>query len=143
MSQPTITHGPGNTTPFREFREFKANGAIVKGELVGFYGTTGYTVDQANITTIRAIGVAAESAADGEWFSVQIAGHCNYLTNDGTDVVAYDYLVSDASGHAVPLTTAQLDPADGTDGYEFHCIGQSLEAETGTTCENVMLYKHI
>jgi len=129
--------------PYREFMKFTANGTITKGELVGFYGTSGYIVDQANITTIRAIGVATETVATGEELWVQVGGHCEFLTNDGTDVVAYDYLVSDASGHAVPLTTAELDPADGTDGYEFHCIGQSLEAETGTTCENVMLYKHI
>ena len=64
-------------------------------------------------------------------------------TCDGTDVVALDYLCSDASAHAVPYTTAELSTAGGTEGFEFHCIGQSLEAETGTTCTNVMLYKHI
>jgi len=143
MAEQRIMHGPGNTNPLREYRQFKANGAITKGEFVAFYGTTGYTVDQANITTMRAIGVATETAADGEWFNVQIAGHCNYITNDGTDVVALDYLCSDASAHAVPYTTAELSTAGGTEGFEFHCIGQSLEAETGTTCTNVMLYKHI
>jgi hypothetical protein len=142
---PQIAGGPSNENPNAEFMYFKAGEAIAKGLLVGFELTPadGYTVAKANITTVRAIGVAAETAADGQWFKVQIAGYCTYLTNDGTDVVAGDYLVSDANAKAVPLTTAELDPADGTDGYEFHCIGQSLEAETGTTCEKVILYRHI
>ena len=142
---PVIASGAGNEVPNKEFMKFKAGEAITKGLLVGFELTPadGYTVVKSNITTVRAIGVAAETAADGAWFLVQIAGYCEYLTNDGTDVVAGDYLVSDANGQAVPLTTAELDPADGTDGYEFHCIGQSLEAETGTTCEKVILYRHI
>ena len=129
--------------PYREFMKFTANGTITKGELVGFYETSGYIVDQANITTIRAIGVATETVATGEELWVQVGGHCEYLTNDGTDIGAYEYLCSDASGHAVPYTSAELDPDSTGAGYEFHCIGQSLEAETGTTCENVMLYKHI
>ena len=142
MAQKRIGQGVGNVAPDREYREFLANGTVTKGEFVGFVGTTGYTVDQANITTCKAIGVARETGTD-VWIKVQISGHCDFVTNDGTDVVAYDYLCSDATGHAVPYTTAELSTAGGTEGYEFHCIGQSLEAETGTTCTNVMLYKKL
>jgi len=142
---PQIAGGPSNRAAQADFMYFEAAETIAKGLFVGFDLTAanGYTVALANITTVKAIGVAAESAVDGQMFKVQIAGLCTYVTNDGTDVVAGDYLVSDANAKAVPLTTAQLDPADGTDGYEFHCIGQSLEAETGTTCEKVILYRHI
>ena len=143
MSQIQITHGAGNLVPDREFKYYLTNGTVTKGEFVAFYGTTGYTVDQANITTMRAIGVATETKTTGLWIKIQVSGHCNFITNDGTDVVALDYLCSDASAHAVPYTTAELSTAGGTEGFEFHCIGQSLEAETGTTCTNVMLYKHI
>lgn len=139
MSQQQISHGPGNANPVTEYRKFKCNGAITKGEFVALYGTTGYTIDQANATTLIPIGVAAESGVDGGWIDVIVSGKCNYLTNDGTDVVAYDLLVSDASGHAVPYTAAEA----ATNSADSRVIGQSLEAETSTTCTNVYIYKKI
>jgi len=139
MSDQTIGQGPGNLVPDSEKKSFLANGAIVKGDVVGLSGVTGYTVDQANATTILPIGVAAESGTD-VWIEVVIGGFCDYVTNNGTDVVAGDYLAC-VAGEAVPLTMAEADPADGTDGYELNIFGQSLGAETGTTCTEVIIYK--
>lgn len=140
MSNPMC--GPLSPYADKEFRQYKANGAITKGEIVGFYGVTGYTVDQANATTIPGIGVAAETAADGQWFKVQVGGLCDYVTNDGTDVVAYDLLVSSAAGVAIPYTPAEI-AGDATVGFMVQVIGQSLQADTGTTCTAVMLYKKV
>ena len=131
MSQSQILHGPGNAHPYTEYRTFKANGAITKGEIVGFYGTTGYTVDQANATTILPIGVAYETAADGAWFSVVISGFCDYVTNDGTDVVAYDFLVSSSAGVAIPYTLVEAETDAGHVGFQNQIFGQSLQADTG------------
>ena len=135
--------GPLSPEPDREFRQYKANGAITKGEIVGFYGTTGYTVDQANATTILGIGVARETAADGQWFQVQVGGLCDYVTNDGTDVVAYDFLVSSSAGVAIPYTLVEAETDAGHVGFQNQIIGQSLQADTGTTCTAVMLYKRV
>lgn len=141
MSHPQC--GPLSPYPDKEFRQYKANGAITKGEIVGFYGVTGYTVDQANATTILPIGVAAETAADGQWFKVQVAGFCDYVTNDGTDVVAYDFLVSSAAGVAIPYTLVEAETDAGHVGFQNQIFGQSLQADTGTTCTAVMLFKRV
>lgn len=143
MSQIQIEQGPGNLVPITEKRKFLANGAITKGQIVGFYGATGYTVDQANATTILPIGVAAETAADGAWFDVVISGFCDYVTNDGTDVVAYDFLVSSAAGVAIPYTLAEAETDATHVGFQNQIFGQSLEAETSTTCTAVMIYKRV
>ena len=143
MSQQQIGQGPGNLTPNTEKRSYKANGSIAKGDLVGFYGTTGYTVDQANATTILAIGVAAEAATDGQWFDVVISGFCDYVKNDGTDVVAYDYLVPSASGTAIPYTLAEAATDAGNVGFQAQIFGQSLGAETGTVCTQVIVFKRV
>lgn len=143
MAQPQIAHGPGNVKPFTEKRQYKANGAITKGEIVGYYGTTGYTVDQANATTILPIGVAAETAADGQWFDVIVSGFCDYLTNDGTDVVAYDFLVSSAAGVAIPYTLVEAETDAGHVGFQNQIFAQSLGAEIGTTCTQVIVFKRV
>ena len=138
-----VLHGPGNLTPYTEKRQYLANGAITKGEIVGFYGVTGYTVDQANATTILPIGVAAETAADGQWFDVIIAGFCNYVTNDGTDVVAYDFLVSSAAGVAIPYTLVEAETDAAHVGFQNQIFGQSLQADTGTTCTAVIIFRRV
>lgn len=143
MSQQMVGQGPGNLTPDTEYKQFVANGTIAKGDIVGFYGATGYTVDQANATTILPIGVAAEAAADGEWFNVVVSGFCNYVKNDGTDVVAYDFLVSDANGVAIPYTLVEAETDAGHVGFQNQIFGQSLQADTGTVCTAVMVYKRI
>lgn len=143
MSQQMVGQGPGNLNPDTEYKQFLANGAIAKGDIVGFYGATGYTVDQANATTILPIGVAAEAAADGEWFNVVVSGFCNYVKNDGTDVVAYDFLVSDANGVAIPYTLVEAETDAGHVGFQNQIFGQSLQADTGTVCTAVMVYKRI
>lgn len=135
--------GPLSLEADKEFRQYKANGAITKGEIVAFFGTTGYTVDQANATTLLPIGVASETAADGAWFQVQVGGLCNYVTNDGTDVVAYDFLVSNASGVAIPYTLVEAETDAAHVGFQNQIFGQSLQADTGTTCTAVMLYKRV
>lgn len=137
-----VLHGPGNLTPYTEKRQYLANGTITKGDIVGFYGTTGYTVDQANATTILPIGVAAETGT-GVWIDVIIAGFCNYVTNDGTDVVAYDFLVSDASGHAIPYTLVEAETDAGHVGFQNQIFGQSLQADTGTTCTAVIIFRRV
>ena len=143
MSQKSIGHGPGNLVPDSESRQYKANGAIAKGDIVGFYGATGYTVDQANATTILPIGVAAEAAADGEWFDVVVSGFCNYVKNDGTDVVAYDFLVSSSAGVAIPYTLVEAETDSSHVGFQNQIFGQSLQADTGTVCTAVMIYKRV
>ena len=142
MSHLQIEGGPGNLTPGSEFRQFLANGAIVKGECVGFVGVTGYTVDQANATTILPIGVAMESGTD-VWIKVCIGGFCNYVTNDGTDVVAYDFLVSTAAGVAVPYTLVESETDSAHVGFQNQIFGQSLQADTGTTCTACIIYRRI
>lgn len=140
--QKFIGQGPGNLVPNTEYMSFKANGAIAKGDVVGFLvGTnaTGYTVDQANASTITPIGVAAEAAADGEWFNVIVSGYCNFVTNDGTDIVAGDFLVAGA-GVAVPYTAAELGAAPTQYANVF---GQALDAETGTTLTEAIIFKRI
>lgn len=143
MANNTPTCGPLSLEAAKEFRQYKANGAITKGEIVGFYGVTGYTVDQANATTILPIGVARKTAADGEWFEVQVGGLCDYVTNDGTDVVAYDFLVSSSAGVAIPYTLVEAQTDSGHVGFLNQIFGQSLQADTGTTCTAVMLYKRV
>ena len=143
MSQQKVGAGPGNLAPEQEVRQFKANGAITKGECVGFYGVTGYTVDQANATTILPIGVAKETAADGEWFDVVVSGFCDYVTNDGTDVVAYDFLVSSSAGVAIPYTLVEAETDSGHVGFQNQIFGQSLQADTGTTCTACIIFKRI
>ena len=142
MSHLQIEGGPGNLTPSSEFRQFLANGAIVKGECVGFVGVTGYTVDQANATTILPIGVAMESGTD-VWIKVCIGGFCNYVTNDGTDVVAYDFLVSTAAGVAVPYTLVEAETDAAHVGFQNQIFGQSLQADTGTTCTACIIFRRI
>ena len=142
MSHLQIEGGPGNLTPGSEFRQFLANGAIVKGECVGFVGVTGYTVDQANATTILPIGVAMESGTD-VWIKVCIGGFCNYVTNDGTDVVAYDFLVSTAAGVAVPYTLVEAETDAAHVGFQNQIFGQSLQADTGTTCTACIIFRRI
>jgi len=144
MSQQQIGQGPGNLVPDTEYKEFLCNGAIAKGDVVGLLltGTTGYTIDQCTTTTIPPIGVAAESGADGTWIKVVVSGWCDYVTNDGTDVVAGDMLVGGA-GVAIPYTLAEVQADAGHVGWFGQIIGQSLGAETGTTCTECIIYKKI
>jgi hypothetical protein len=128
-----------NQVPNTETKMYKANGAIAKGDVVGLLvstGQTGYTVDQTNGSTIAPVGVAAETAVDGAWFQVVVGGYCNYVTNNGTDIVAGDYLVAGA-GVAVPTTTAEI----ALTTCSPHLFGQALEAETGTTLTTAIIYK--
>ena len=136
MSDQTIGQGPGNLVPDSEFKLFKANGAIAKGDVVGLTGVTGYLVDQTDGGVIAPIGVAAESAADTAWFRVCVGGFCNYVTNNGTDIVAGDYLVA-GGGVAVPTTTAVIALTTCTP----HLFGQALGAVTGTTLTTAIIYK--
>ncbi len=136
MSDQIIGQGPGNLVPDSEFKLFKANGAIAKGDVVGLTGVTGYLVDQTDGGVIAPIGVAAESAADAAWFRVCVGGFCNYVTNNGTDIVAGDYLVAGA-GVAVPTTTAEIALTTCTP----HLFGQALGAETSTTLTTAIIYK--
>ena len=143
MSQQTIGQGVGNVVPNTEKMKFLANGTVTKGDVVGFYLATlanggPYTVDQCSATTIPPIGVAAETGTD-VWIDVVVSGYCDCVTNDGTDVVAGDLLVGGA-GVAVPTTAAEVE-ADASDAT--HVFGQSLVAETGTTCDCCIIYKRI
>jgi hypothetical protein len=140
--QHTIGQGPGNLVPDTEKKKFLANGTITKGEIVGFYGATGYTVDQANATTIIGIGVADETVTD-DWFDVITSGFCTVLTNDGTNVVAYDFLVSDSSGKAIPYTLLEAETDTGHVGFQNQIIGQALQADTGTNCAACIIWKRI
>lgn len=140
MGSQIIGQGPGNTTPESVTRMYKANGSIAKGDVVGLLvgsSGTGYTVDQTNGTTITPIGVAMAAATDGNWVEVCVGGYCNYVTNDGTDVVAGDFLVAGA-GVAVPYTAAELGAAPTQYANVF---GQSWDAETGTTCTEVFIFR--
>jgi methionine aminopeptidase len=133
--------GPLNLVPDTETRLYKANGAIAKGDVVGLLvGTsaTGYTIDQATATTIAPIGVAAETVADGDWCEVVVGGFCNFVTNNGTDIVAGDYL-SVAAGVAVPLEMSEVTL---TNGWPL-IFGQALDAETGTTLTEAFIYKRV
>ena len=134
-----IGQGPGNLSFPTIKRQFKCNGAIAKGDVVGLYGTTGYTIDQSNTTTIIGFGVAAETGADGEWIDVVVGGYCDYVTNDGTDVVAYDFLVAGA-GVVIPKTLVEAETDASDVGWQNQIIGQSLGAETGTTCTECVIY---
>jgi len=138
MAQQPIGQGPGNLVPDSETKMFLANGAIVKGDVVGLTGVTGYTVDQATATTILPIGVAAESGTD-VWIEVVVSGFCDFVTNDGTDVVAGDFLIA-VAGAAAPKTLVEAS-GDAAVGWQVQIFGQSLGAETGTTCTEVMIYK--
>ena len=73
MAQQILGQGPGNLVPDSETKMFLANGAVVKGDVVGLTGSTGYTVDQATATLIKPIGVAKESGTD-VWIEVVISG---------------------------------------------------------------------
>ena len=141
MSQQSIGQGPGNLVPDTEVKHFLCNGAVSKGDVVGLLltGTTGYTIDQCTATTIPPIGVAAETGADGAWIKVVTSGWCDYVTNDGTDVVAGDLLVGGA-GVAVPMTVAEI---EGDASAAPQVFGQSLGGETGTTCTECIIYKRI
>lgn len=144
MSQQIVGQGPGNLVPDTEYKLFLANGAIAKGDVVGFLvGTsaTGYTIDQCTTTTIAPIGVAAETVADGQWCRVVVSGYCDYVTNDGTDIVAGDFLVGGA-GVAVPKTAAEI-AGDSTVGWMAQIFGQALDAETGTTLTEAIIYKKV
>lgn len=144
MSQQSIGQGPGNLVPDTETKQFLCNGAIAKGDVVGLFltGATGYKIDQCTTTTIPPIGVAAASGADGEWIPVVVSGFCDYVTNDGTDVVAGDMLVGGA-GVAIPKTLVEAETDAGHVGWVFQIFGQSLGAETGTTCTECVIFKRI
>lgn len=142
MSHLHIESGPGNLRPSSEYRQFLANGAVAKGDIVGFYGATGYTVDQANATTILPIGVAMEAGTD-VWIKVCIGGFCDYVTNDGTDVVAYDFLVSSATGVAIPYTLVEAETDAAHVGFQNQIFGQSLQADTGTVCTAVIIFRRV
>lgn len=135
----TISAGPGNLTPPTEKVKLLANGTVTKGDVVGLLvgsaPMTGYTVDQCS-ATIQAIGVAAETGTDA-WIDVVVGGFCDFVTNDGTDVVAGDYLLG-AAGVAQPGTIAELE-ADASDIIQV--FGQSLSEETSTTCTEVTIFK--
>jgi hypothetical protein len=136
MSQQRIGQGPGNQVADSEVKKFKCNGTIAKGDVLTLVGTSGLTVDQCS-TILPAVGVAAEGGTDGQWIDVVVSGFCNFVTNDGTDVVAGDLLYSGA-GVAVPA-------ALGTDisTTSGGCFGMSVDAETSTTCTNVIVFKRI
>ena len=90
--------GPGNLNPVKSFLKFKAGASITKGNLVSISTSAddGYTVvvtDGDAVTTCVPIGVAAETAASGAWFDVQVGGFCDYMTA-ATSVVAGDLLIS-------------------------------------------------
>ena len=137
MAQAQILHGPGNAVPYTEKRQFKANGAITKGDVLTFYGTTGYTVDQAS-DILPPIGVAAETAADGEWFDVIISGFCDNVTCTTTDVGEYDMLYAVAGGDCdgIPYGTDV-----GVQGGGI--FGMSLQAQTGTTITAAIIFKRV
>ena len=141
MAQQFVGQGPGNLVPDTETKMFLANGTVTKGDvvglLVGALPMTGYTVDQCS-ATIQAIGVAAETGTD-VWIKVVVSGFCDFVTNDGTDVVAGDYLLG-AAGVAQPGTIAELE-SDASDIIQV--FGQSLSEQTGTTCTEVLIFKRI
>lgn len=134
MSQARVKHGPGSLVPHTEIKRYKANGAITKGDVLTFVGTTGYTVTQAS-AALMPIGVAAETAAAGAWFDVVVSGYCDNVTNNGDNILAYSMLFAAADGKCDSI-------AYGADaGIEQGGIfGMSLEAETGTTCANVIIF---
>jgi len=143
MSQQQVGLGSGYLYADTEKRKYLANGTVTKGDVVGFVlsGTDGYTVDQCTTTTIPPIGVAAETGTD-VWIDVIVSGHCNFVTNNGTDVVAGDMLVGGA-GVAIPQTLAEAQADGGGVGWLGQIFGQSLEAETSTTCTNCIIYKRV
>ncbi len=135
MSSQQIGQGPGNLVADAEFKQYLANGAVVKGDVLALVGTNGYTVDQCS-TILPGVVVAAETGTD-VWIKCQTGGFCDFVTNDGTDVVANDLLYSGA-GVAVPLA---LGSDIGVQGGG--CFGMSLGAETGTTCTEVIIFKRV
>lgn len=134
MSQAVIAHGPGNLVPFTEKRRFLASEAITKGLVVTLTGTTGYTVAICS-SILMPVGVAAETAAAGEWFDVVVSGYCDNVTNNDDNILAYSMLFAADSGACDSI-------AYGADaGVEIGGIfGMSLGAITGTTCTNVIIF---
>ena len=134
MAQQVLGQGPGNLVPDSETRMFLANGAVVKGDVLTVL-TNGYTVDQCS-TILPGLVVAKESGTD-VWIECVVGGFCDFITNDGTDIVANDLLYSGA-GVAVPL-------ALGTDiGVQGGgCFGMSLQAQTGTTITAAIIFKRV
>lgn len=141
-NSPTIGQGPGNLVPDTRVKRFLANGTVTKGDvvalLVGAAPMTGYTVDQCSATTLAPIGVAMETGTD-VWIKVCVGGFCDFVTNDGTDVVAGDFLVG-AAGVAAPTTAVQLE-ADAS--LISHVFGQSLSEETSTTCTECIIFNRL
>ena len=131
MSQQLIGQGPGNLVPDSEVKQFLANGAVVKGDVLALTGTTGYTVDQCTATT-KPIGVAAESGTD-VWIDVVVSGFCSYITTDG-GVAAGQALIPAAAG-VCDSETLDTNPA-----FEF---GLALAADVSTVLSAALIFKTI
>ena len=137
MSQQNIRQGPGNPTPPTEIKQYIANGTITKGDVLSFYGTTGYTVDQASVT-LPPMGVAAESTTTGLWFNVIISGFGTTLTNDGNDVADGDLLYAAASGKCASHASGT---DAGTLSGKYFAI--ALQADTDTNCGAFYVLKRV
>jgi hypothetical protein len=57
--------------------------------------------------------------------------------------VAYDFLVSTAAGVAVPYTLVEAETDAAHVGFQNQIFGQSLQADTGTTCTACIIYRRI
>lgn len=106
VAETDIPAGPGNPFGEQEFKEFLVGTAVAKGQLVTHQASdvTGYTIQPASNVLVP-IGVAAQSGAAGDWVKVLVAGYCDFLTNDGTDIVSGVALKSVAAGVCATVAT--------------------------------------
>jgi hypothetical protein len=137
MSVNEIGSGPSNLVPRSEFRDFLAASAITKGQFVTLSGATGYTIAAAS-DVLCPIGVAAETAAAGDWIRVCVAGFCDYITNDGTDITENHMLYPVAAGVA---NGAVYGTDVGITGGGL--IGIALQGDAGTVCQATWLHKRV
>lgn len=91
---------------------------------------TGYDVQPGNAATDRPCGVTIvgqEVLADNDFFWVQIEGVCElYLSDDGTDLAAGDFVTLDNDSDLGKVITASSTFTHGVSPF------RALEAKTGT-----------
>ena len=144
MSDIKIGPGPGNLTPFSDYRQFMCRGAITKGMAVAFdpathtssYDNLGYTILAASATVGPVIGIAMETGAAGQWIKVCVEGFCNYVTvTAATDT---HVLVGVASGGT---TSYVLGTDEGTRAALVY--GVALADAVATTLSSAWIHRKV
>jgi hypothetical protein len=145
MSDIKIGPGPGNLTPYSDYRQFLCKGAITKGMAVGFdtttssasYANEGYSILAASASIVP-IGVAMETGATGEWIKVCVEGFCNYVTITATDVTDTHVMKAIAAGENDGSVI-------GTDmaGTASLIYGIALKTEATTTHTAVWIHRKV